>query len=173
MWYRWVLHQRKRRTTQKTVRYPGFWVRPLLVNDPPRSHLSRPPAPLEIKSKENNLIRKIKIGGQIINMELRSAAALIYRKYYKTKLWARRRFEQLRDKPYCEYCASRGRTTVASVADHVIPHKGDWHLFCEGTLQSLCEPCHSRVKQSEEVKGFSSAVGPDGVPLDAKHPSRK
>ena len=106
-------------------------------------------------------------------MELRSEAARIYRKWYKTKLWARRRFEQLQNFPYCAYCASRGRTTVASVADHVIPHRGDWEIFCAGTLQSLCETCHSSVKQSEEVTGFSAAVGPDGVPLDAKHPSMK
>lgn len=103
----------------------------------------------------------------------RSAEAEKYRRFYKTKVWERRRYEQLTREPWCRYCLAGGLTTPAVVADHVIPHRGNWHLFATGELQSLCNPCHSSVKQAEEVQGYSVAIGPDGVPLDPKHPAHR
>jgi hypothetical protein len=32
---------------------------------------------------------------------------------------------------------NENRVSAATIADHVIPHKGDYRLFWEGTLQSL------------------------------------
>lgn len=103
--------------------------------------------------------------------EKRSDEALAWRRFYKTAVWERRRFEQLQKEPYCRFCMASGIREVAVVADHVIPHKGNWRLFCLGELQSLCNPCHSSRKQAEERAGFSRAVGPDGLPLDPKHPA--
>jgi 5-methylcytosine-specific restriction protein A len=51
------------------------------------------------------------------------------------------------EKPFCAFCAAQDRTTASTVADHIIPHKGDLDLFWFGELQSLCEPCHSIAKQ--------------------------
>ena len=103
----------------------------------------------------------------------RSAEAAAYRRLYKTARWRARRMHQLVTEPLCRTCAKHGRITLATVADHVIPHRGDETLFFEGELQSLCdeEPwrCHSRVKQQEERLGFSPAVGDDGYPLDPRH----
>jgi 5-methylcytosine-specific restriction protein A len=40
------------------------------------------------------------------------------------------------------------------VADHVVPHKGDWLLFVdEKNLQGLCLSCHSK-KTATEDGGF-------------------
>ena len=43
-----------------------------------------------------------------------------------------------------------GKAVAARVADHVIPHKGDYTLFATGVLQSLCFMCHDQVKQRME-----------------------
>lgn len=77
-----------------------------------------------------------------------------WRKWYKTYRWQQRRAIQLATHPLCANCLKHGRTTLATVADHVIPHRGDHDLFWQGELQSLCDQtpwrCHSSVKQKEE-----------------------
>lgn len=107
----------------------------------------------------------------------RSAEAQSYRHLYNQARWKGphgRRKQQLAKQPLCETCLKAGRITVATVADHVIPHKGDEHLFWKGRLQSLCdaEPwrCHSSRKQQEEATGYSRDVGADGLPTDPAHP---
>lgn len=59
----------------------------------------------------------------------------------------------------------------ATVADHVERHNGDAALFWNGKLQSLCAPHHNSAKQRAELRGYSSAVGEDGFPLDPLHPA--
>lgn len=107
----------------------------------------------------------------------RSAEATEYRRLYKTARWQARRARQLSAEPLCRTCHLLGRTTAATIADHVIPHRGDAKLFFEGDLQSLCDAdpfrCHSRVKQREETLGFSPAVDADGFPRDPRHPANQ
>ena len=59
----------------------------------------------------------------------------------------------------------------ATVADHVVPHNGDWNSFWTGALQSLCKPHHDGSKKEIEFQGYCSDVGPDGWPLDNNHPA--
>lgn len=103
----------------------------------------------------------------------RSAHANDYRRLYRTTRWLKRRTRQLQAEPLCRTCRLAGRTTAATVADHIVPHRGDRALFYEGELQSLCdvEPfrCHSRVKQREERLGFSPTVDAQGFPIDPRH----
>ena len=62
---------------------------------------------------------------------------------------ARKRF--LNAHPLCVYCKRDDRITVANVVDHIVPHRGDQGLFWNvNNWQSLCESCHSSVKQREE-----------------------
>jgi hypothetical protein len=61
--------------------------------------------------------------------------------------------------PLCAMCLTEGRTTAATVADHVTPHRGDPELFWHGDLQSLCAACHSLFKQSEERGGVKHLTG--------------
>ena len=89
---------------------------------------------------------------------------------YSTRAWKAKRADQLKREPLCRKCKKQGRETIATVADHVIPHKGDDHKFWNGELQSLCTPCHSGSKAIEERHGFSTDVGKDGMPMDARHP---
>lgn len=66
--------------------------------------------------------------------------------------WQQRRAHQLAMEPLCRFCEARGLFVAATVADHVVPHRGDPVLF-EGPLQSLCAGCHSARKQMLEQPG--------------------
>ena len=63
---------------------------------------------------------------------------------YNDKRWRGRwglRQQVLHYKPFCELC---GR--LASVVDHIIPHRGDEQLaFNSANLRPLCSTCHGRV----------------------------
>jgi 5-methylcytosine-specific restriction protein A len=59
---------------------------------------------------------------------------------------------------------------VATIVDHVIPHKGDEKAFFEGELQSLCKRHHDSDKQQIEKSGFSKGFNDLGEPNDPNHP---
>ena len=101
----------------------------------------------------------------------RSKFASEYRKLYKTQRWRRIREIQITKHQFCVRCEKNGVLTPATAVDHVVPHRGDLMLFYEGELQSLCDRHHNSDKQSEEVRGFSTAVGADGFPVDDDHPA--
>jgi len=107
----------------------------------------------------------------------RSPEAKAYRSLYANAAWRKRRAAQLAREPLCAFCLKEGRTTAATVADHVVRHNGDRTLFFEGALQSLCDAapwrCHSSRKQSIEIHGYDGAVGLDGWPSDPLHPANK
>ena len=87
---------------------------------------------------------------------------------YKTKQWQRFRAAHLAGEPLCRACCSKGRITIAKVADHITPHRGNLDLFWNASnLQSLCYPCHNRDKQQDEWTDQNvSPVGEDGYKLD-------
>ena len=76
-------------------------------------------------------------------------------------------------------CMAQGRVTAATVADHIVPHKGNYELFWNGELQSLCAFHHNKTKQRIERGGnskvvdveYSSACDVNGKPIDPNHPS--
>ena len=83
---------------------------------------------------------------------------------YNSRRWRARRVDQLKHHPLCVMCASDGRVTAATVADHKEPHQGNIKLFWEGPLQSLCESCHNKWKQQIEKTGGTSQVDIHGAP---------
>jgi 5-methylcytosine-specific restriction endonuclease McrA len=84
---------------------------------------------------------------------------------YNNARWRARRAQQLRMFPLCAFCARAGITTLATVADHVEPHRGDRALF-EGPLQSLCSACHGSDKRRlEDGKQPRPRFGVDGYPI--------
>jgi len=91
---------------------------------------------------------------------------------YNNSRWLARRKQQLSAHPLCALCLARGVVTAATVADHVVPHSGDVHLFWYGKLQSLCKLCHDSAKRHEEAFGYSKGTGIDGFPLE-QHPEQK
>ena len=70
--------------------------------------------------------------------------------------WQKARAQFLLEHPLCVMCQEAGRTTAATVVDHIRPHKGDKTLFWDskGNWQGLCRSHHSREKQAEEVAGW-------------------
>ena len=103
----------------------------------------------------------------------RSEEARSYRHLYNTGLWQARREEQLDKEPYCKFCKEDGKDRVATIADHIVPHKGDVDLFFKGELQSLCKWHHDTSKQQVETRGYRSGFDNEGYPLDARHPWRQ
>jgi 5-methylcytosine-specific restriction endonuclease McrA len=68
-------------------------------------------------------------------------------------------------------CTAQGRIGVpASEVDHIVPVRGNARAFWFGALQSLCPSCHSGRKRHLEERGFDDSIGPDGFPIDPKHP---
>jgi hypothetical protein len=67
-------------------------------------------------------------------------------------------------------CAAAGRTTAATVCDHVDPKsKATEEGFFAGPFASLCKLHHDSTKQREERRGHVIGCGEDGIPLDAGH----
>jgi 5-methylcytosine-specific restriction protein A len=86
---------------------------------------------------------------------------------YGSGRWKARRTQQLARHPMCCMCARRSIVRVATVADHVQPHRGDMLAFWTGALQSLCVPCHSGDKQALEKSGrVRVQIGADGYPVE-------
>lgn len=94
----------------------------------------------------------------LLRMTARTEPA--YKRWYKTARWQRLRLRQLWDQPLCVFCKR-----VASVCDHVDPHKGDEDKFWGGPFQSLCKRCHDSDKQRME-RGSKPrpTIGVDGWP---------
>jgi len=71
-------------------------------------------------------------------------------------------------------CKDEGKITPATVVDHIVPHRGcEVRFFDYENTQSLCKAHHDSAKQFAERRGFSKAVGVDGVPLDPLHPANR
>ncbi len=94
-----------------------------------------------------------------------------YHHLYKTKLWRELRLVHLEAHPLCARCEREGRVVPAVEVHHIRAHRGDRALFNDlNNLEGLCKPCHGRVEQSIERRGYDKSVGSDGWPMDDRHP---
>jgi hypothetical protein len=72
--------------------------------------------------------------------------------------WRRFREAWLAKHPLCVTCMVGGLVVLATVVDHVIPHRGDVEMFWkDGNHQALCKACHDR-KTVLEDGGFGGGV---------------
>lgn len=75
-----------------------------------------------------------------------------WRSIYDTQRWRKLRKDVLARSPLCVDCVGQQRVTLATVVDHVIPHRGDMRLaFDFGNLQTLCDSCHGRKTARETL----------------------
>ena len=89
---------------------------------------------------------------------------------YNTALWKKLRLNQLSKEPICKYCEQQGRVEIATVVDHIKPHKGDEILFFNPkNLQSMCKQHHDSTKAREENSEISLGCDSQGIPLDPNH----
>ena len=78
-----------------------------------------------------------------------------WHKWYDRQIWrgphGLRRVVLARD-PVCVIC----NRNASTVADHIVPHKGVWELFCDlVNLQGICDECHAK-KTATEDGGFGN-----------------
>lgn len=82
------------------------------------------------------------------------ARAAPWRAWYNTARWRALRLKVLlRDLYTCQRreCGRIEADTSRLVCNHVKAHRGDAALFWdESNLQTLCKPCHDKLKQREE-----------------------
>lgn len=84
-----------------------------------------------------------------------------YKGWYSNKPWRILRKKWLFSNPLCVECKKQGILTPADTVDHIIPHRGEWHLFMDPeNLQSLCKECHDR-KTAKSDGGFGNRIGGD------------
>ena len=89
---------------------------------------------------------------------------------YDLRRWRRRSRQYLAENPLCRMCQEVGRTRLAEVVDHKVPHEGNEELFWnEANWQPLCATDHSAAKQAQEKSGKLRGCDADGRPLDPAH----
>ena len=75
----------------------------------------------------------------------------------------RLREQLLREEPLCRMCKAKGRITVATIADHIIPIAKGGAVHSIENLQAVCVSCHTdksnadkghRVKRRISVSGW-------------------
>ena len=89
---------------------------------------------------------------------------------YNSQVWHRLKYKQLLKEPCCTYCDGVGHVVMATVVDHIEPHKGDLELFHDpDNLQSLCKMHHDSTKQREEKTGSVIGGNEKGQPNDPAH----
>ncbi len=70
-----------------------------------------------------------------------------------TYKWQQAREGWLRKHPLCRYCEREGRVTIATVVDHITPHRGNMTVFWDSeNWQSLCKMHHDGQKAREEQR---------------------
>jgi 5-methylcytosine-specific restriction protein A len=92
-----------------------------------------------------------------------------YAYLYNSKRWRAIRRHHLAEQPLCVMCEEQGQITQATVCDHIIPHRGDIHLFVHGPFQSLCKVHHDSTKKIQETSGIMRGGSLDGQPIDVNH----
>lgn len=98
----------------------------------------------------------------------RRGSAGSYKNWYAESRWRELRRHQLDGEPLCAFCLKHGRSTEATICDHVDSHGGDREKFWGGPFQSLCKPCHDSTKQSMDrgvVTAYPEWLSPAGCEL--------
>ena len=77
-----------------------------------------------------------------------------WKQWYTHSRWRRLRRSFLDRNPLCRMCEDRGQFAIATVVDHIQPHRGDRGLFWdERNWQPLCKTCHDSTKQAMDRGG--------------------
>jgi len=74
--------------------------------------------------------------------------------------WQRYRAQFLARHPLCECkeCRDNKATTVATVVDHIVPHKGDYNLFWDPSNHQAMSEQHHNIKTAKENGGFNNRI---------------
>ncbi len=72
----------------------------------------------------------------------------------------------LDQEPLCRHCKAKGRTTAATIADHVVSLAKGGAAHDITNMQPLCHDCHQRKTLEEQGKRYRPRTGEDGWPID-------
>lgn len=70
---------------------------------------------------------------------------------YSTARWQAARLAQLKRQPCCAQCTALGRTTPATVCDHIKPVRLGGDFWDAANHQSLCCSCHQAKSAKERT----------------------
>jgi 5-methylcytosine-specific restriction enzyme A len=74
--------------------------------------------------------------------------------------WQRLSKRYLREHPLCVHCQDEGEINLATLVDHIEPHRGDEALFWdESNWQPLCARHHAIKTQAEERASLGRGPG--------------
>ena len=120
----------------------------------PRHPCNRPGCP-ELTAKRfcpTHQAQHNRAAQQAMDAKRGSAAARGY-----GRRWQKVRLTYLRKHVFCVYCDAEARLTVATVVDHIRPHKGNQALFWDrSNWQALCKRCHDRKTATEGAFGHAA-----------------
>lgn len=90
-----------------------------------------------------------------------------YDGFYSSRPWFKVRSKVLKASGYrCAMCGTGVAGAYAGVVDHIIPRRIRPDLALDMTnLQTLCRPCHDRIKKKHESNPDQPTVGADGFPI--------
>lgn len=88
--------------------------------------------------------------------------------------WQVAREQFLREQPLCRKHKELGQIVVATVVDHIVPHRNDQALFWNrANWQPLCKPCHD-LKTATEDGAFGRARRGPAIDVEAREvPDRR
>ncbi len=68
--------------------------------------------------------------------------------------------------PLCRMCRDKGRVTVATIADHIVPLAKGGPRYDITNLQPLCPDHHHTKTMADQGKRAKVRIGLDGWPCD-------
>ena len=84
--------------------------------------------------------------------------------------WRKARAAFLKQNPLCQYCEEDGKVTLATVVNHIIPHRGDETLFWDmDNWQPVCKKHHDSTIAQEEARNAKIGGDSSGNPTDPNH----
>jgi 5-methylcytosine-specific restriction protein A len=88
---------------------------------------------------------------QTVGTRLKDSGSSASSKHLYGHRWRIERLEFLREHPMCLMCLADGVTELATIVDHVEPHKGSLKLFWDRrNWQPICKPHHDSHKARQE-----------------------
>lgn len=76
------------------------------------------------------------------------------------------RAQLLRQEPLCRLCKEKGRVTVATIADHVIPIAQGGAVHDLANMQPVCAECHQDKTNRDNGRRVKRRIGADGWPAE-------
>jgi 5-methylcytosine-specific restriction protein A len=74
------------------------------------------------------------------------------------------RAQLMQQEPLCRICKDKGRTTLANVADHIVPLAKGGAAHDINNLQPLCNDCHRDKSNADKGHRVKRRIALDGWP---------